>query len=205
MKRCFIVGAGDFYGKIEPDKDDLVIAADGGFDTLIAQNVRCDVLVGDLDSITPEANWGKTELIKYKKEKDETDMFLSYLEGTKRGYSDFYIYGGTGGREDHTFANYCLLLYIREHGGRAKLYSKNAVAEVIKNETVTIHGIKGNYVSVFALGSSATGVSIKGLKYECNAISLHPAFPLGVSNEFLDKEATIGVEDGALLIIKESY
>ena len=109
MKTCYIVGAGDFFGKIEPRDDDLVIAADGGYDTLVRLGVRCDLLIGDMDSLKAEES--ATRRIVFPVEKDETDMFLAYMTGVKNGFSDFRIYGGVGGRIDHTFANFSLLIY----------------------------------------------------------------------------------------------
>ena len=131
MKTCYIVGAGDFSQSFTPDKDDLVIAADGGYDHLFGKGIRCDLVVGDLDSI--KALPSSVETVRHKVEKDETDMHLCYIEGARRGYERFKIYGGCGGRDDHTFANYCLLLYIREHGGRAELYSDYGRIFVIKD------------------------------------------------------------------------
>ena len=121
MKTCYIVGAGDFTRDFSPDRDDLVICADGGYDALLSRGTRCDLLVGDLDSVK-SVPLG-VEIIRHKVEKDETDMHLCYLEGRKRGYKNFVILGGTGGRDDHTFANYSLLYYIRKDGGRAELFS----------------------------------------------------------------------------------
>ncbi|MBR2432244.1 MAG: thiamine diphosphokinase, partial [Clostridia bacterium] len=79
MKTCYIVGAGEFYGEFTPDSDDLVIAADGGYDSLLNRGIRPDVLIGDLDSIKEMPNG--IELIRHPVKKDETDMHLAYLEG----------------------------------------------------------------------------------------------------------------------------
>lgn len=199
MNTCYIVGAGDFYGSFTPDDTDLVIAADGGYNSLLERKIRCDILIGDMDSLG-EAPSG-VKFIKHPAEKDETDTYLAYLHGKALGYENFEIYGGVGGREDHTFANYCLLAKIREEGRRATLLGNGTRAFVIKNESVKLFGKEGGYVSVFALGGTAHGVNIKGLYYEVEGAALTYDFPLGVSNRFTSREAEISVADGVLLII----
>ena len=201
MKTCYIVGAGEFFGEINPKGEDLVIAADGGYDNLIKRKITPNLLIGDLDSI------GTSEFIcetsRHKVEKDETDMHLAYLEGARRGYENFEIFGGTGGREDHTFANYCLLKYIRMHGGRATLIGKNTKITVIENEEITLAGREGATFSVFAFGGAALEVSVLGGKYEARSVDLYPEFPLGVSNSYLKNPVTVSVKSGSLLIISE--
>ena len=201
MGICYIVGAGDFTTPFSPKENDLVIAADGGYDHLKKYGIRCNVLLGDLDSInaTPD----NIETQKFPVRKDETDSYLAYREGVKRGYDTFYIYGGTGGREDHTFANYCLLLYIKEHNGNGFLFSERSRVSVIKNEAITLIGKPGNHLSLFPFGKEAHGVSVKGAEYECDSISLYPNFPLTVSNIFTSSPAYIEVKNGALLIMEE--
>ena len=201
MKTCYIVGAGDFDRGFTPGKDDLVIAADGGYTSLQEKGIRCDLLIGDMDSI--HAVPSDVEILTYPIEKDETDMHLAYLEGYRHGYRRFEIYGGTGGRSDHTFANYCLLLNIKNNGCEARLYSATEVAYVIKNESVRVFGKPKSKISVFAFGGVARGVSIKGLYYELTGGTLSPDFPLGVSNSFVCDSAEIGVRDGELLVIAE--
>ena len=50
-KTCWIVGAGDFSGPMPPVSDeDLVIAADAGYRTLLRLSARIDRVVGDFDS-----------------------------------------------------------------------------------------------------------------------------------------------------------
>ena len=201
MKTCYIVGAGEFYGEFTPDSDDLVIAADGGYDSLLNRGIRPDVLIGDLDSIKEMPDG--IELIRHPVKKDETDMHLAYLEGRRRGYERFELYGGVGGRADHTFANYCLLSYIRAEGCKARLHDKASVAYAIRNEATRVWGKPGNHVSLFAFGGVASGVFIKGLCYELENGDLTPDFPLGVSNQFVSEYADIEVRDGTLLVIEE--
>ena len=136
-------------------------------------------------------------------EKDETDTHLAYLEGAKRGYTAFRVYGGVGGREDHTFANYSLLLYAKNRGHSMTLVGDGYESFVIKNESVTLSGRPGATLSVFAFGGSASGVNILGAKYEARDVTLHPEFPLGVSNSFLRGEVWLSVKDGALLVMRE--
>ena len=201
MGVCYIVGAGDFYKGFTPNEDDLVIAADGGYDHLKKFEIRCDVLIGDLDSIkeVPES----VRTIRFPVRKDETDSFLAYREGASLGYKVFYLYGGTGGREDHTFANYCLLLEARNENNTVHIISDKAKVSLIKNESLTLTGTPGMHLSLFPFGSDAEGVTVMGAEYECEKITLKTNFPIAVSNLFKDSPVKISVERGALLVMEE--
>ena len=201
MGTCYIVGAGEFFGNFCPDKTDLVIAADGGYTELAKRGIRCDLLIGDLDSLGNVPSG--VELLKFPVEKDETDMHLAFLEGVRRGYSHFELFGGTGGRPDHTFANYCLLILIKRSGCTATLYGDGHITYVIENEFTRVEGKSGKGISVFAFGGAAHGVLIDGLKYTANDVTLTPEFSLGVSNSFVSDTAKIGVREGCLLVIQE--
>ena len=201
MKKCYIVGAGELGFSPIPDEGDLVIAADGGYDHLISHGVRCDLLIGDLDSIHADACC--VEILRHPVRKDETDMFLALREGAERGYTFFELLGGTGGREDHTMANYSLLLWAAKRGYRARLHSATMTAEVVCNGSITLLGDSGKSFSVFAFGSDAKGVSILGASYEAEGVTLDCDFPLGVSNSFTGNEVSVTVSDGAVLVMYE--
>lgn len=201
MGICYIVGAGEFYGSFSPKEDDLVIAADGGYEALVKLGIRCDILIGDMDSIK-KIPIG-IEILRHKVEKDETDMYLAYIEGKKRGYSEFSLHGGVGGRPDHTFANYCLLSYIKDDGRNATLVGDGYIAYAVKNNITRVRGKAGDEISVFAFGGNCEGIRIKGLYYELDGGDLTPNFPLGVSNHFTEKEAEISAERGTLLVIQK--
>ena len=112
----FANGEVDPYGFLEKlitDKDFLV-AVDGGLRHLEALGLPPDVLIGDLDSVTPaqieRLIASQTEVIKFPIEKDETDLELALVEVVKRGVEEIVIIGGLGGRIDQTLANLFLLL-----------------------------------------------------------------------------------------------
>ena len=201
MSRCIIIGAGESYLP-ENIPDGFVIAADGGYDTARAAGIKPDVLIGDLDSIEGDIPEG-IQIIKHPVEKDETDLHLAYLEGVKRGYTDFLILGCSGGRANHTFANYSLLLYAKNRGHSMTLFGRGGVVRVIKNETATLKGARTSHFSLFAFGKEAYGVSIEGAEYNASNITLTPEFPLACSNRFLDGEVRVSVTDGALLAVVE--
>ena len=198
---CYIVGAGEFFGTIEKKDGDLIIAADGGYDTLFSLGIIPDLLIGDMDSKKTAGSECETMLFPVRK--DETDSFLAYREGVRRGYTDFKLYGGVGGREDHTFANFSLLIYAKEAGHSITMYGNGYEIFAIKNDRVTVRGDRGMHFSAFAFGREAVGVSIKGLEYEAENISLSPSYPLAVSNRFTGREALVEVKDGTLLVMVE--
>jgi len=195
---CYIIGA--YHGEdavILPTSRDFVIAADGGYAALDTLGVKADLVVGDFDSLgyVPEAE----EIVQHPVRKDDTDTLLAIRLGLERGYRNFVITGALGGRLDHTFANLQALLFLRDHGARGLLYGDGFAATAVTNGSITIEG-QGT-LSVFSFDPTATGVYLQDVSYPLENAELTSSFPIGVSNEFIGKPATIGVEDGTLLVM----
>jgi len=201
MNRCIIVGAGEFFPgcTIHKHPGDLLIAADGGYKYLKELNLTPDLLVADFDSLTVTAP-AEVPVLRFKPEKDDTDMGLAISEGVWRGYTEFVLYGGTGGRQDHTFANYQALIGLSKKGMRGYLVGDGYLTTAITDSALSLNPLPAGTVSVFAADSRCEGVSIRGLKYEIDHAPLTNDFPLGVSNELVGKPAIISVEKGTLLI-----
>lgn len=201
-KICYIVAAckeNTDSINFKPKKGDLVIAADGGYDLLTEINIDADILLGDFDSIQklPEHK----HIIKHPVQKDDTDTFLACKLAMEKGYSNFVILGGIGGRIDHTIANIRTLSYIADNGGRGFLLGNGAVLTAISNAKITFPESHSGYISIFANGEDADGVSIKGLKYTADNIFLKASVSLGVSNEFVGEKAEISVRNGNILVV----
>lgn len=201
---CYIFGAGEFSTcNISLMDEDLVIAADGGYDHLLQIGLRADIALGDFDSVQSLEIWEDTICQKYTypPEKDDTDMMLAIKLGLSKGYHMFEIYGGLGGRLDHSIANIQALSYLAAEGAQGVLHHDQYELTVIQNSGFTIPKDFSGYVSIFSLSDKSQNVTIKGLKYEIEGSTLTNRFPLGISNESIGKKGNISVENGTLLIL----
>ena len=154
---------------------------------------------GDFDSLESERpNDPPTHT--FPVEKDDTDTMLAIRYGLEQGYQTFHLYGGTGGRMDHTLANLQALGFLARHGARGYLYEEHMVFTALCNGSLTLPARAEGIFSLFCLGAEAKGVSIQGGQYPLDHGALSPFFPLGVSNHFQGRPVHIAAEDGCVLV-----
>lgn len=210
MKRCIIVGAGDLtISEIPVKEEDYVIAADGGYSYCKLLGIIPDLILGDFDSIGEEEAAEIAEILKEDEdrvivlpvEKDETDMLAAIHAGLEQGCQEFLIYGGQGGRLEHTIANIQCLNYLKDCGAVGYLMDGTGMILAAKNETVNFKPQTEGYLSLFSMGDKAEGVTIRNMKYLLNAATITNTFPIGISNEFIGEAASVTVENGTLVII----
>lgn len=217
---CFLYGAGEYYNftPLTPDDTDFVIAVDGGYNYIKQTGIHTSLLIGDFDSVNSRNDIsGYTgDILEYPPKKDYTDMQLAINEGIRRGYSSFIIYGALGGRFDHSIANIQLLANLSAKGLHVYLIGNRQIITGITNSSLIGSAIStgnrcqdmlapicGNYISVFAHSDICEGVTLSGLAYNTDHITLNNTYPLGTSNEFTANDYTISVEHGTLIIVAE--
>lgn len=200
-KNCCIFGAGEHFGTpAELPPDSFIIAADGGYDYLRGIGITPDLVIGDFDSLGAPPD-GKNVLI-LPQVKDDTDMAAAIREATGRSFSQLHIYGGTGGRLDHTLANIQCLADLAGKGAVGYLYDRDAVITAISGgDAISFPEDSSGYVSAFAHTDSVLGVYERGLKYGLTDATLVSRIPLGVSNEFTGAAAEISIRSGILIVI----
>ncbi len=200
MPTCYLVGAGDFTRRgFAPAAGDLVLAADAGYRHLEALGVKPDLLLGDFDSLSARPKG--VGILSFPPEKDDTDMGLALEEGWARGCRDFLLYGAAGGREDHFIANLQLLGGASRRGAAARMVCDTYDVYAVTDGTLTLPEREtGTVVSVFCHGARAEGVTLEGLKYPLNRAVLTCDRPLGVSNEYTGRSASVTVACGTLLV-----
>ncbi len=199
MGRCVIFCAGQMCRGIEPlEPEDYIIAADGGLAHAQGLGLTPHCILGDFDSLgyVPEDSQ------VHPVEKDDTDAMLAVRRGLTLGYRSFLLYGGLDGpRLDHTLANFQTLQYLSDRGATGYLIGDRYIATVIQKESIAFAETATGILSVFCMGADAHGVTLEGLKYPLEKGTLTAGFPLGVSNHFIGKPATVAVETGSLLVL----
>jgi thiamine pyrophosphokinase len=200
---CYIIGSAEMGDEaFTPGPGDFVIAADGGYANLQKLLIKPDTLVGDFDSLgtVPEGE----RIIRLPQEKNDTDTLYAVRLGLEKGYKTFHIYGGTGGRLDHTIANIQTLAFIAEQGGIGYLIGGGYTITVIKNSKLSFDADKKGIISVFCIGDKAEGVYLTGLKYPLINYTMIKSIPIGVSNEFMGTASTVEVRNGMLAVMWSS-
>ena len=184
-----------------PAPGDYVIAADRGYDSLMAYGVTPDLVVGDFDSLgyTPK----HPNVVQLPKMKDDTDMVYALRKGLELGYRRFVLLGGVGGRLEHTFANLQLLDWLTTQGAVGFLAGEKTVATALRSGSITFPPSKSGYLSVFCNSGTAHGVTLSNLKFPLDGQTISGSFPLGVSNEFTGVPAKVSVQEGSLILIWE--
>lgn len=198
VEKCFVFAAGEYYKCKRPDVDGYVVAADAGYKKLEEWGITPDAVIGDFDSAQRPEN---VDVIQLNPVKDETDTWEAVRLGLEKGCTDFYIYGGTGGRSDHTFANIQLVTMLAKKGVKARLFGNGEIMTVIHNSSIAFSEDSQGMVSVFSLCEKSEGVSETGLKYLLDGYDMTNDYAIGVSNEFIGERAEISVKKGTLLVM----
>ncbi|MBQ8831760.1 MAG: thiamine diphosphokinase [Oscillospiraceae bacterium] len=203
MKICHIIGAVPVDVEINPHEGDLIIAADGGLDSLKKTGIGPHVFLGDMDSVTDPDLPDSVDVVKHPVEKDDTDTALAIEYASIRGFDNFILYGCIGGALDHTLGNMSLLKGMAEKGKTAVFVDgKYGITAFSKRRLEFLKDAHGR-VSVFSLSDSCVGVDICGFKYETDKVLLSSTVTLGVGNEFVGKEASVCASSGTIAVYTE--
>lgn len=203
--RCVIIGGGDcsvnFLKENIDAENDYIICADGGYDYAVAADLMPDLLIGDFDSISAVPQG--VNKITLPVEKDVTDCVAAYNEGIKLGFKSFVLFGGTGGRFEHTFSNISLMASASLANITFEIIDEKHIFRSITNSSIKITRKEKQQISVFAYGGRAFGVTEKGFHYPLCDYTLDPFDgALGTSNDITEDVGEVLVSSGTLIIVE---
>lgn len=183
---------------------DYIIAADGGQNRAREFGLQPDCVIGDFDSTTLNEDFDCL-YITYPAEKDLTDTEAALTHALEKGCRNVILLGGMGGRLDHTMGNIGLLdKYYNSFDHMEFIDGKNRM-ELLKDSGRTLkRDARYKYFGLVSLNAEASGIDIRGAKYELTGASLERASTLGVSNEFSEDTVDIYVREGTLLIVRSA-
>ena len=86
-----------------------------------------------------------------------------------------------------------------------EIVTAGGTVSVLHGDTINkveLSGEPGDLVSILARNGDAGGVTTTGLKWPLEDATLSPTSSLGVSNEFVDVDASISIQSGTVMIAR---
>ena len=207
--RAFVFTGGTIHPEFiteHPTGDDIVVAADSGYENARRTGTEVTYLVGDFDSFPggdPEGTVPKSvEILRVKAEKDVTDTQLAVGLALDKGADEVVIVGGLSGRLDHTLSNLAILENLAESRIHAVITDGQSRARFIRSTSYLIARSQYRYLSLIAVDECVKGVSLEGCKYPLKNAKLSRGFQYAVSNELTGNCALVSVKKGGLYIIE---
>jgi thiamine pyrophosphokinase len=182
-----------------------VIAADGGLRLCHAMRLCASVLVGDMDTLTPEevaqAEAEGTNVHPFPSDKDQSDLELAILEAHRMGARRMTLLGALGGQWDHCLANLLAPLSLCQSLGIwGRLVTAGAEIYLLSPGSYLLRGQSGSRASLMALSESATGVSLDGFEYRLENDRLTRQQTRGLANVVRSEQANLRLDQGELLL-----
>jgi thiamine pyrophosphokinase len=183
---------------------DTILAADGGSLHALALGIVPSVIIGDLDSLTPEVRGLAIQpgmrLIEHPRNKNETDFELVLNHAIEAGFHEILIIAAVGNRLDQTLGNLALLADprlskcdVRFDDGLEEAFFSRGSSQIL--------GTSGDVISLIPWGREVTGLTTDGLRWPLLGETLHPNKTRGISNEMLGGTASVSLKSGLLLIV----
>jgi len=187
-------------------KDDRLIAADGAVGHIIKLGLIPSVIIGDMDSISPnlleQSHLSPTILIKYPTKKDKTDFELAVDYCLESKFEEIIIFGVFGDRIDHFIGNILLMAKVQNEKRSIKIKIIEDKKEIyILTEKIEISGQVGDELSIIPISSKLEGIITSGLEYKLDNETLSLGSTRGISNVFNSSLITIKVRKGVALVI----
>jgi thiamine pyrophosphokinase len=182
-----------------------VVAADSGYERATVAGFAPDLVVGDLDSLSPAA---RSELAErgvafepHPSDKDATDLELALDAALRYTPEAITVIGGRTGRFDHAIGEVLLLAHPKYAEVELDAYFDDGLVQVVHRQR-ELRGAVGDTISLLPMHGNASGVTTQGLLYQLADDVLTSGSTRGVSNAFVSDRATVVVRDGVVLAVR---
>ncbi len=171
----------------------VLVCADGGANSALTLGLIPDRVIGDMDSISPEASAAFADRLVHVEAQDSTD-FEKCLSAVAE--SRLVCVGFTGRRIDHELAVLACVARTREK--RVIVLGEHDVCFRAPSE-LALRLREGDRISLFPF--SAVRARSRGLRWPLDGLELSPSGTIGTSNRTCGREVELFVDSGDLLVL----
>ncbi|MDR0417822.1 MAG: thiamine diphosphokinase [Puniceicoccales bacterium] len=168
-----------------------IIAADGAYNRLQAKQIKAEVVIGDLDSVSKEV-FPETQKI-YVENQDQSDFQKALQYVREKQLEPSIILGINGGYIDHIFNNIAIFSQING----VSYMPPNLGIMIRKN--CTLHFTKGTKISLFAM--PICHLTTQGLFWELDHKKLEFPHFSSCFNRCSSGTLKISIHDGAIFTV----
>jgi thiamine pyrophosphokinase len=196
--------------KLYDNHNILWVGVDRGVFHLLNRNIIPSIAFGDFDSVSPEElafiETQVSELKRFKPEKDETDLELALNWALEQNPDRIQLFGATGGRLDHLFANVHLLVDPLQKGNKCDIVMIDSHNQLFIKQpgsyTISKEKYNQKYISFVPITLNVRNLTLEGFKYPLKNRHISMGSTLCISNELIDDYGTFSFSEGILLVIR---
>lgn len=177
-----------------------IIACDGAAAQCVENDVKIDVIIGDMDSLSEHdeirlRNDSNAVFVRQTGQ-EENDLAKAMKWSIEQGAESIEVFGIEGGDFDHQFA---AILSLCEVPFNTRIHTSQSIIQRVGKSQLTIPSIEKNTsFSLFAVGP-AEGVNLAGAEWPLANQTLSPG-TRGIHNKSTGEELQIQCLSGELLL-----
>jgi thiamine pyrophosphokinase len=177
-----------------------VIACDGAAAQCIENDVKMDVVIGDMDSLSEhdEVRLRDDDNVAFVRQtsQEENDLVKAMKWSIKQGAESIEVFGIEGGDFDHQFA---AILSLCEVPFNTRIHTSQSIIQRVGKLPLTLHSIEKNTsFSLFAVGP-VEGVNLTGAEWPLSNQTLLPG-TRGIHNKSTGEKLRVECLSGELLL-----
>lgn len=183
--------------------DRQVMVLDGAYTHVKQAGLKIDILLGDFDSIQPEAlaEARKTDtLVVDAPDQEKTDFEKGLIYLDQLGAKNIYAGSATGKEIQHTLYNLRMLKKFYNPARPILLFTETEMIRYYEDTDIDINGNVNDGIAL--LGFPDGQVTTQGLKYDMLDYQLDFEKNSSVSNALAQKTAHVHMTGGVLVIHK---
>jgi thiamine pyrophosphokinase len=177
-----------------------VIACDGAAAQCFENDVKMDVVIGDMDSLSEhdEVRLRDDDNVAFVRQtsQEENDLVKAMKWSIKQGAESIEVFGIEGGDFDHQFA---AILSLCEVPFSTRIHTSQSIIQRVGKLPLTLHSIeKNSSFSLFAVGP-VEGVNLTGAEWPLSNQTLSPG-TRGIHNKSTGEKLHLECLSGELLL-----